>query len=76
MPTTVAAVLGCSAAECMSWYRKGGPDAVRERRKGGVDKPSHLTKDLQAQLVAKATKGVFGTAQTVRDWIEARFGVD
>ena len=45
------------------------------RRKGGPGKPSYLTPDQAEQVVAEAARGVFATAQAVRDWIEARFGV-
>ena len=47
---------------------------MRSHRRGGPGKPAFLTAAQQAQVVAAAT-GVFATAQTVRDWIEARFGV-
>ncbi len=59
----------------LKWYREGGVAEVCGRRKGGVGNPSYLTSEQQAQLVAEAAKGVFATAQAVRDWIEARFGV-
>ena len=77
-PTTVAAALGVQRSTVqrwLKWYREGGLDAVCGRRRGGVGKPSFLTKDQEAQLVAEAATGAFATAQAVRDWIEARFGV-
>ncbi len=77
-PTAVAAGVGVSrnaVQQWLRWYREGGLAAVCGRRKGGVGKPSYLTKDQEAQLVAAAATGVFATAQAVRDWIEARFGV-
>ena len=77
-PTTVAAALGVHRSTVqlwLKWYREGGLDPICGRRRGGPGKPCFLTPDQQAQLVAEAAKGVFGTAQAVRDWIEARFGV-
>ena len=77
-PTAVAAAVGVSrnaVQQWLRWYREGGLDAVRAHRRGGPGKPSFLTKDQQAQLVAAAATGVFGTAAAVRDWIEAEFGV-
>ncbi len=56
--------------------RSTGPGAwPRCGAGGGAGKPSCLTKDQEAQLVAEAATGVFATAQAVRDWIEERFGV-
>jgi transposase len=46
---------------------------VCRRRKGGVGKPSYLTPAQQAAVAAAA--GQFATAQAVRDWIKAQFGV-
>ena len=77
-PTAVAAVVGVgrnAVQRWLRWYREGGLDAVRSRRRGGRGKPSYLTREQQAQLVAEAAKGVFATAQAVRDWIETEFGV-
>ena len=77
-PTAVAAVVGVSrnaVQQWLRWYRSGGLAAVRSHRRGGPGRPSFLTPDQQAQLVAEAAQGVFGTAQAVRDWIEDRFGV-
>ena len=77
-PTTVAAALGvhrCTVQQWLKWYREGGLEAVCGRRKGGVGKPPFLTEAQQARLVEEAAKGVFGTAQAVRDWLEAQFGV-
>ena len=48
---------------------------MRSRRRGRTGKSSFLTRDQERQLVPEAATGVFTTAQTVRDWIEARFGV-
>ena len=42
---------------------------------GEPGKPSYLTQAQEQQVVATAATGVFGTAQAVRDWIEAQFGV-
>ena len=59
----------------LRWHREGGLDAVRAHRRGGPGKPSHLTPDQEAQVAAEAIQDVFATAQAVRDWIEAQFGV-
>ena len=75
-PTAVAAAVGVgrnAVQGWLRWYREGGLDAVRSRRRGGPGKPSFLTQEQQ--VVAAATTGVFATAQAVRDWIEAQFGV-
>ena len=77
-PTTVAAALGVQRStvqQWLKWYREGGLAEVCRRRKGGVGKPSFLTEAQQAELVAAAATGQFATAQEVRDWIEAQFGV-
>lgn len=77
-PTVAASVVGVgrrSVQRWLGWYREGGLAAVRSRRRGGPGKPSFLTQDQEAQVVAEAATGVFGTAQAVRDWIEERFGV-
>ena len=77
-PTAVAAVVGVgrnAVQRWLRWYREGGLDAVRCRRRGGPGKPSYLTPEQERQVVAEAAQGVFGTAQAVRDWIEERFGV-
>lgn len=77
-PTAVAVVVGVgrnAVQRWLRWYREGGLDAVRSHRRGGPGKPSFLTPDQEAQLVAAAATGVFATAAAVRDWIEARFGV-
>ncbi|MCY4521394.1 MAG: winged helix-turn-helix domain-containing protein [Caldilineaceae bacterium] len=55
-----------------------GPTAVAAGvgvSRGGHGTPSYLTPAQQEQVVAEAAKGVFATAQAVRDWIEERFGV-
>ena len=67
-PTTVAAALGghrSTVQQWLKWYREGGWAAVCRWRKGGVGKPSYLTKALERQVVAEA----------VRDWLEVQFGV-
>ncbi len=77
-PAAVAAGVGVglrSVHRWLQWYREGGLAQVRGRRKGGPGKPSFLTPAQERQVVAEAAKGVFGTAQAVRDWIEERFGV-
>ena len=77
-PTAVAAGVGVSrnaVQQWLRWYREGGLAAVRSHRRGGPGKPSYLTKDQQDRLVAEAATGVFRTAQAVRDWIEAEFGM-
>ncbi|MYC63355.1 MAG: helix-turn-helix domain-containing protein [Caldilineaceae bacterium SB0661_bin_34] len=77
-PTVAAAVVGVgrrSVQRWLRWYREGGLARVRSRRRGGAGKPCFLTPAQQERLVAEAAKGVFGTAQAVRDWIEAQFGV-
>ena len=77
-PTAVAAVVGVgrnAVQRWLRWYREGGLDAVRSRRRGGRGKSSYLTPAQQAQLVAEAATGALGTAAAVRDWIEAEFGV-
>ncbi|MCY4519509.1 MAG: IS630 family transposase [Caldilineaceae bacterium] len=77
-PTAVAAAVGVgrnAVQRWLRWYREGGLDAVRCRRRGGPGKPSHLTPEQERQVVAEAAKGMFATAQVVRDWIEQQFGV-
>ena len=77
-PTAVAAAVGVgrnAVQRWLRWYREGGLDAVRSRRRGGPGKPSFLTKDQEQQVVAAAATGVFATAQEMRDWIEEQFGV-
>ena len=74
----VAAVVGVGRHAVPRWlrgYREGGLDAVRCRRRCGPGKPSHLTPEQARQVVAEAAKGMFATAQAVRDWIEQRFRV-
>ena len=77
-PAAVAAALGVglrSVHRWLQWYRAGGLAEVCGRRKGGVGTPSYLTPAQAEQVVTEAAKGVFATAQAVRDWIEAEFGV-
>lgn len=77
-PAAVASAVGVelrSVHRWLQWYREGGLAAVYGRRKGGPGKPSYLTEAQAEQVVAEAAKGVFATAQAVRDWIEAQFGV-
>ncbi len=77
-PTAVAAAVGVSRNSIqlwLRWYRSGGLAEVRAHRRGGPGKPCYLTEAQQAQVVAEAAQGVFATAQEVRDWIEAQFGV-
>ena len=77
-PTAVAAAVGVgrnAVQRWLRWYRAGGLEAVRSRRRGGPGKPSYLTPAQEQQVVAAAATGVFATAQAVRDWIEAQFGV-
>ena len=77
-PTATAAAVGAhrtSVQRWLRWYREGGLAAVRAHRRGGAGKPSFLTQAQEQQVVAEAAKGVFGTAQAVRDWIEDQFGV-
>ena len=77
-PTAVAVVVGVSrnaVQTWLRWYRSGGLAAVRSHRRGGHGTPCFLTPAQQAELVAEAAQGVFGTASAVRDWLEARFGV-
>lgn len=77
-PTVVAAAVGVSrnsVQQWLRWYRAGGRAEVRSHRRGGHGTPSYLTEAQARQVVAEATKGVFTTAQAVRDWIEEQFGV-
>ena len=77
-PTVVATVVGVSrnaVQTWLRWYRSGGLAEVRSHRQGGPGKPCYLTPAQQAALVAAAATGVFATAQAVRDWLEAEFGV-
>ncbi len=77
-PTAVAAAVGVSrnsVQQWLRWYRAGGRAEVRSHRRGGHGTPSYLTEAQARQVVAEATKGVFTTAQAVRDWIEEQFGV-
>ena len=77
-PTAVAAAVGVSRNSIqlwLRWYRSGGLAEVRAHRRGGPGKPCYLTEAQQAQVVAAAAQGVFGTARAVRDWIEEQFGV-
>ena len=77
-PTAVAAAVGVgrnAVQRWLRWYREGGLEGVRSHRRGGPGKPSFLTPAQEQQVVAAAAQGVFGTAQAVRDWIEAEFGV-
>ena len=77
-PTAVAAVVGVgrnAVQRWLRWYRAGGLEAVRSHRRGGPGKPSFLTRDQARQLVAEAARGRFATAQAVRDWLAAEFGV-
>ncbi len=77
-PTVVAAAVGVSrnsVQQWLRWYRAGGLAEVRAHRRGGHGTPCYLTEAQQAQVVAEAAQGVFATAQAVRDWIEAQFGV-
>ena len=77
-PATVAAAVGVglrSVHRWLQWYREGGLAEVCRRRKGGVGTPSYLTPVQAEQVAAEAAQGVFATAQAVRDWIEAEFGV-
>ncbi len=48
---------------------------MRAHRQGGVGKPSYLTTDQEAQVVAAATQGAFPTAEAVRQWVQQQFGV-
>ena len=77
-PTAVAAAVGVgrnAVQRWLRWYRAGGLEAVRSRRRGGPGKPSFLTQAQEQQVVAEAATGAFATAQAVRDWIEEQFGV-
>ena len=77
-PAAVVSALGVglrSVHRWLQWYREGGLAQVCGRRKGGPGKPSFLTPDQEQQVVAAAATGGFATAQAVRDWIEAQFGV-
>ncbi len=77
-PAAVVSALGVglrSVHRWLQWYREGGLAQVCGRRKGGPGKPSFLTPDQEQQVVAAAAAGMFATAQAVRDWIEAQFGV-
>ena len=77
-PTAVAAVVGISrntVQRWLRWYRAGGLAEVRSHRRGGHGSPCFLTEEQQARLVEEAAKGVFATAQAVRDWLEEQFGV-
>lgn len=77
-PPAVATLVGGSrnaVQEWLRWYRCGEVAEVRAHRQGGPGQPSHLAPDQEAQLVVAAATRVFGTAQAVRDWIEAQFGV-
>ena len=77
-PAAVVAALGVglrSVQRWQQWYRCGGVPEVRSHRRGGPGKPCFLTAEQQAALVAEAATGAFATAQAVRDWLEAEFGV-
>lgn len=70
---TVVGVSRNTVQTWLQWYRSGGLAEVRAHRRGGPGKPSYLPPDQQAQLAADT--GLFTTSQTVRDWLEAEFGV-
>ena len=55
--TAEAAAVGVSrnaVQQWLRWYQSGGLAAVRSHRRCGPGKPSYLTPEQQAQLVAAA----------------------
>ncbi len=75
---TTADAVGRDPSTVPVWlrgYREGGLTAVGTRQQGGHGKPSCLTPEQEAQVVAAAQAGHFSTAEDARVWIAQELGV-
>ncbi|WP_459879416.1 helix-turn-helix domain-containing protein [Desulfothermus naphthae] len=60
----------------IAWYRSGGIEEVRRRKKGGRQgRECWLSAEQKEQLKAKAAEGVFKTIQDAVEWVAKEFKV-
>lgn len=59
----------------LQWYRSGGVVEVLAHKQGGNGKRCFLDNGQRQFLTAEVAKGVFRTANEIRNWIAERFGV-
>lgn len=61
----------------VAWYREGGLAEVLGRTPGGRREEDRgwLSPEQKDELQKEADRGVFCTAQEVRDWIEEQWGI-
>lgn len=57
------------------WYRQGGLEQVRSRRRGGYGKESRLSVEQKASLIAKARDEGFVSIKEGVQFVQERFGI-
>lgn len=73
-----AALVGVNqrtAKQWVAWYRQGGLDLVRSRRRGGKGQTSRLTREQHAVLLKQARSAGFGSVKEAAAWVKAKWGV-
>jgi transposase len=72
----VTAALGVhyrSVQRWVAWYREGGIELVRRRRKGGVGQTPFLGAEAREQVAREVAAGRFRTATDIAAWINQTY---
>jgi transposase len=73
---TLVGVERRSVQRWLAWYRRGGPAAVAQHRRGGRQgRAALLTPAQQAALTAEAARGTIRTVGEAVAWVAQQFGV-
>ena len=59
----------------LQWYRNGGIQEVLSHRQGGRGKECFLDDEQREVLQTEVARGIFRTANEIREWIAERFSV-
>jgi transposase len=73
----VTAALGVhyrSVQRWVAWYRRGGLEPVRSRRKGGVGQTPFLSAQAREEVAREVEAGRFRTGQDIAAWINQAYG--
>ena len=74
----VAKVLGVhynTVQKWTRWYRKGGLNEIVSHRQGGQGRQPYLDNEEMLCLAREMGESRFRTANEIKDWIEAEYGI-